>query len=274
LGLAVLGGAGLARLPRSVALGLVLVSFVDVLFVNQLQLPLAYARQSFDALYGGPLRALQAQLDGVERLYGEPLTAVGYRNHALQSRVETTYGYNPLELAAYADYIETAETNPRLVVGLAATDRLAPDGRVSPNLAALPLAAFARATTTDTELADLDPNLETRVTNPLAVTPDASATVTVLERGADYLILRYRSATPTNLLRVAIPAYPGWRAELGPAELPLVTLDRAFTGIVVPAGEGDIRLHYVPRYFVLGATISALALLACVAAFRWPRPAQ
>jgi len=72
-----------------------------------------------------PLSTLAAQLDGaaepVQRLYGPPLAQVGYRNHALQSRVETTYGYNPLELAAYATYASAAESNPALVDGLAAS---------------------------------------------------------------------------------------------------------------------------------------------------------
>ncbi len=41
------------------------------------------------------------------------MAAVGYRNHPLQSRVPTTYGYNPLELAGYAEYADAAEANPR-----------------------------------------------------------------------------------------------------------------------------------------------------------------
>src|SRR5258708_1463438 len=61
LGLALLGGSGLsfvaARLPRMWVSVLPAAIFVDVLIVNQLLNPLAFARQSFTALYEIPLRA-------------------------------------------------------------------------------------------------------------------------------------------------------------------------------------------------------------------------
>ena len=83
-----------------------------------------FARASSHELYDVPLSDLHSQLlaqqPAVQRLYGPPLTAVAYRNHALQSRVETTYGYNPLELLGYAEYADAAEANPRLVDGFAA----------------------------------------------------------------------------------------------------------------------------------------------------------
>ena len=63
-------------------------------------------------LYGAHCDAFMPrshQPDRSTRLYGPPLAAVGYRNHALQSHVETTYGYNPLELAA----TPTTPTRPR-----------------------------------------------------------------------------------------------------------------------------------------------------------------
>ncbi len=209
----------------------------------------------------------------VERLYGAPLAAVGYRNHALQSHVETTYGYNPLELAAYADYAEAADGNPRLIDGLAATHRLADDLTIQPNRGALPLAFFARriisvpdATAARARLADLDPAAETLVVGSLPnVIADASATAGIVERGDDYLTIHVRSAS-ANVLRVAIPAFPGWHAYLNGVELTTLNTDLAFQGIVVPAGEGDIRLEYTPRWFWIGALISGLALLACAAA--------
>ena len=69
LGLALLGGAGFgileARLKRHwLATLLLLVMFGDVFSFNELQNPLAYARGSFDALYGAPLRAFSAQVGG------------------------------------------------------------------------------------------------------------------------------------------------------------------------------------------------------------------
>jgi hypothetical protein len=281
LGLALLGGAGLAcvgaRLAPAWQAGLLAILFVDVLVVNELLNPLAFARGSFDELYGAPLRSFQAQVaaarPAVERLYGPPLAAVGYRNHALQTRTETTYGYNPLELAAYADYTAAAEANPRLVAGLAATHRLEADSTIDVDASSLPLAFFARHLTSVGDeasardrLADLDPARDTLVPGaaPLAGEVDPAAAVTVVERDGDHLRLRYRSTTP-DLLRVAIPWFPGWRATLDGSELPLVPVDGAFIGVVVPAGQAEVELSYTSRWFVPGALISGLAGVAAVA---------
>src|SRR5207244_6762277 len=141
---------------------------VDTWTFNQLLNPIAFAREGFDTLYGVPLRAFAAQVNNaqppVERLYGPPLAAVGYRNHPLQSHVETTYGYNPLELAAYADYAEAAESNPRLVDALAATHRLsestAGDVTIQSNPSALPFVYFARRVTSVPDAASARSSLE------------------------------------------------------------------------------------------------------------------
>jgi hypothetical protein len=278
LGLAVLGGAGVAALAtrlRPVGVGVLLAAvFVDTLVFNQLLNPLAYARQSFDTLYGVPLRAFAAEVQAaqppLQRLYGPPLAAVGYRNHPLQSHIETTYGYNPLELAAYSDYVDAAEGNPRLIDGMAATHRLADDSSIRANGGALPLAYFARrvvsvpdAAAATARLAELDPGAETVL---LGVVPDVHedplATASVVERGDDHLIIHVRTNS-ANVLRVAIPAFPGWHATLNGVALPVFTADLAFQGILVPAGEGDVHLEYMPRWFGLGALISLLALLVC-----------
>jgi hypothetical protein len=284
LGLALLGGAGFAALEARLRRGwlttvLLVVLFGDVFTFNELDNPLAYARQSFDALYGAPLRSLDAQLGplAVERLYGPPLAAIGYRNHPLQSRVETTYGYNPLELAGYADYADAAESNPHLVDGLAATHRLSLSAgggvTIQSNPSALPLAFFAHrlvsvpdAASIRASLGALNPADETLVLGPLplpVVTPDPSASATVLERDptAARLSIHYRAALP-GVLRVAIPSYPGWRATLNGVDLPTLTVDAAFIGVVIPAGEADLQLWYAPTYFYPAAALSALTLIA------------
>ena len=56
--------------------------------------------------------------------------------------------------------------------------------------------------------------------------------------------------------------YPGWRATGdGMQDLPIVTVDHALIGIVVPPGEGDVRVWYAPRYFWPAAIVSALTAL-------------
>ncbi len=285
LGLALLGGAGAdavwRRLGTRWSAVLIGVLLIDVLLVNQVLNPLAYARPGFSELYDTALHAfdtaVRRAVPPVERVYGPPLAAVAYRNHALQSRVPTTYGYNPLELSEYAAYTQTAAaTNPRLIAGLAANYQLAPGERLARLPDALPLAYVARSLTNVADdaaareaLTDLDPTISTLVVGPLPeVRPNASATVTLVARDEQALRLHYASTTPV-LLRVAIAAYPGWHAALDGRELPLQTVDAAFIGIVVPAGEGDVQLAYTPRRFVPGVVISALALFA--AALVWLR---
>jgi hypothetical protein len=284
LGLALLGGAGVTVVePRLrwwwLGVPVLVVMFVDVLQFNELQNPLAFARRSFEELYAAPIRSFEAQLDAarppVARLYGPPATAIGYRNHALQSHIETTYGYNPLELEGYAAYADAAETNPRLVDGLAASHRLevGAGGEVTlqADRHALPLAFFARrlvsmpnAASVRASLFELDPAEATVVVGPLPTALyDPSASVTVSDRGEDRATLHYRSASP-NLLRIAIPSYPGWRATLDGVDLPTLSVDGALLGVVVPAGEGDLRLWYSPRLFWPGVATSGLALAAWI----------
>jgi uncharacterized membrane protein YfhO len=93
---------------------------------------------------------------------------------------------------------------------------------------------------------------------------DPNATVNVVERDEGSVSIRYASST-TNVLRIAVPLYAGWSATLDGAELPLVRVDEAFIGLVVPPGQGEIHLSYTSRLFAVGAAISGLAL-ACLAA--------
>jgi hypothetical protein len=287
LGLALLGGAGADVVARRFGARwsgvLVAAILVDVLIVNQLLDPLAYARASFSQLYAETLKDFDEALQGVEppveRLYGPRLAAVAYRNHALQSRAPTTYGYNPLELAGYAAYAEAAaDGNPRLIAGLAANYQLVAGNQLAPAADALPLVYVAHTPTAVPDsaaavsaLADLDPATATLVTGPLPdVGVDPSSSVALVARGEDALTFHYTSRTPV-LVRIAIPTYPGWHATLDGRELPLVTVDAAFIGIVVPPGEGDVQLAYTPRLFTAGAVLSAVALLAAALVYLKPR---
>jgi hypothetical protein len=247
--------------------------FVDVVAINQLSNPLAYARQSFQERFAAPVRELQSESDAaqppVERLYGPPLTAVGYRNSGLQTRIPTTYGYNPLELVGYAAYENAAATNSRLINGFAANYAVGGDGAIHPLSGARPLAYFAQSVvsadneaTAQNVLLELDPARATLVTGtPPPIQSDPSSTVTVVQHSDDALTIRYASATP-NLIRVAVAAFPGWRAQLDGSDLPVLTVDHAFLGVLVPAGAGEVRLVFAPRFFAVSAILSGLALVA------------
>src|SRR5207244_5147993 len=101
------------------------------------------------------------------------------------------------ELLRYAEYIDAAESNSRLIDGLAATHALSADHAIRSNPTALPHAYFARRVTfladdaaTRSALFELDPNENTLVTGPpRALESDPLANATVVERAADLLTI-------------------------------------------------------------------------------------
>src|SRR5207253_646629 len=126
LGLALLAGMGVGHLRsrwKSPWVGVALLAFsaADLYYWNMSRNQLAFARASFQDLYG----AAQERFRGVvapfteqpmHRIYS-PMNspAFGPLNGSLDSRIEVTYGYNPLQLSRYATYIEAAASNPRLL---------------------------------------------------------------------------------------------------------------------------------------------------------------
>src|SRR5206468_4747363 len=100
------------------------------------------------------------------------LTVFGPLNHPLDLRLATTYGYNPLELTAYAEYREAMKRNPKLGAGLSVSRYLDTQvGAVKPYPDSLPMAYFARQIVPAKDHADslrllesLDPAAATVVT--------------------------------------------------------------------------------------------------------------
>jgi hypothetical protein len=92
--------------------------------------PLAYARAGFAEGYGNAYDNYQGHIAPIKqrplyRIWSPYATnSFGPLNSSLESRTEATYGYNPLELARYALYMDAAQQNPRLLNGLAVTHKL------------------------------------------------------------------------------------------------------------------------------------------------------
>src|SRR5262249_59864494 len=95
-------------------------------------------------------------------------------NGTLDSRIEVTFGYNPLELSRYAQYLEAAAGNPRLLNGLGVTAIIDPArGSMQSNPAALPrihapetVSAVRSRDEARARLASLDPAHEAIVEGP------------------------------------------------------------------------------------------------------------
>ncbi len=91
------------------------------------------------------------------------------------------------------------------------------------------------------------------------------------ERNQTRFIVRGKG--PKALVVFRRPWMPGWRATIGDREIPVLRADMAMPAVEIPPdAEGEVRLVYRPRSFVIGITLAGLALLAMAAvAIRIPR---
>lgn len=245
-GLSILSAAGaawvfarwkIAWLPAA----LIAILFVDLAWWNSWNNPLAYARASFEQLYG----ARQAQFAGQIASTQPPLTrfhapakltAFGPMNHPLDTRVETTYGYNPLELKTYSQYRNLDALNVTRTLNM------------------------QRGTI------DANPSAAPRVTFPHKEDPAAS--VAVVAHDEHSYRVHYRAAVP-SLLRLSVAWFPGWRATVDGQPLQVVAEDTALIGVTVPAGEKDVEFRFRSNYFQLGAWLSVIGLATAALAFRF-----
>jgi len=83
-------------------------------------------------------------------------------------------------------------------------------------------------------------------------------------------------APEPSVLVVAQSFYPGWKAFIDDQPVPLWRANHAFQAVALPQGRHEVRLTYVDGAFRLGAWISGLTLLLCVAwtAWVWKRPSK
>jgi hypothetical protein len=261
------------------------VAFADLWYWNMSRNALAYARAPYDELYGTMAgnferAAAPVRQNPLGRIWFEhDSNTFGPMNSSLNSRTEVSYGYNPLELQAYADYVAAAQSNPRLIDGLAATHKIdGASGAIVPNPAALPRVSVPRAVAAvrtgdeaKAALAALDPAERAIVTSPApAAMQDPGARAGISGYEGDRYRIRYQAASPV-LLRVAVPCFPGWTATVEGRPVPVMAVDHALSGIFVPAGSHEVVFAYRPTWFAAGALVSALAalLMFAVAAWGW-----
>ena len=290
LGLSILAAAGMAWLferthPKpAIRFALVAFVFADVFYWNSLANPSAYARFSFEERYGNAEALTQQKVvpyqPPLTRFHApERLTVFGPLNHPLDLRLETTYGYNPLELSYYGQYVQTVSKNPKLLKGLNVSRMLDTRlGAVVPYEDTLPRAYFARAiepaagnAASLARLESLDPAKLTLVNEPADLrraNPDAAASI--VSFGEEEYRLHYKASRP-SLLRLSVPYYPGWTATIDGARQRVLRVDHAFLGIEVPPGDGELRLVYTSTYFLGGAALTALTLAGCVLLLMWRR---
>jgi hypothetical protein len=269
------------RFRRPWLIGAILVfSVADVWYWNMSANPLAYGRTSYAEAYGNAYDNYQNHLAGIKqrpfyRIWApNPSSAFGPLNSSLESRTEVTYGYNPLELARYAEYLRAAEQNPLLLNGLAVTHKIdVARGALVENPDALArVSAPARVTFVSSAeaaramLGALDPAQSAVVEAPARELSPAGARIQIVNYEDDFYRVRYSAPSPC-LLRIAVPYYPGWIAAVDGNDTQVVPVDYALSGVIVPAGNHELTFRYRSNWFRLGATLSSLTALACLSAF-------
>ncbi len=280
LGLALLAAAGLAAVVQKWPISwlpLAVLAFfcADLIYNQSVTNPLAYSRQSYEELYGAKedlfRQAVVNGLPPLTRFDGiEALGSFGPMSHFLDQRTEVTYGYGPLKISRYSDYIQAMFSNPALRKDLNVSrwlDRTTGDVHILDD--PLPRANFPKQLVpvgtyeeSKKRIATLDPVRQALVpTGAGILAQDAKGVAEVREFTPGHYRIHFRCASP-SLLRVSNAYFPGWAARFNAQALPVLPVDHALIGVVVPAGQGDVLLDYHSSYFVASALVTLASLCA------------
>lgn len=248
--------------------------FADLWYWNSSANPLAYARKSYDSLFREPqalaMRVLAEPLLPLTRFESPyPLRGVGPLLNPLDMKFEVTYSYVLPESVYYSEYREAMRANPRLRDGLNVSRFLnLHTMQLEVNEGVLSRAYFphaVREVASDREslsaLATLDPAKDSIVLAPHPpIEQDLAADAVITQFNEQSYRVHYTAQSP-SLLKLSVPWYRGWHATIGRQPLPILRVDHALMGVVVPPGESDVEFSFLPYFFYAGAAFSALACL-------------
>jgi hypothetical protein len=254
----------------------------DLFWFQSAANPLAYARASYWELYGSKedlfRRAVVAGLPPLSRFDApEHLPTFGPMSHFLDQYTEVTYGYGPMPLARYQDYVEAMVANPGLRNGLNVSRWLdAQRGAVIANPDFLPRANFPKelvavrsAAESLDRLATLDQRKQALVPAGLDVrAQDGNGAAEVREFSGGHYRIHYRCAS-ASVVRVGNAYFEGWTGRVSGRAVPVFPVDHALVGAVVPAGEADLDLDYHSRFFAAGLAVTLACMLVCAALWWW-----
>ncbi|HEV2435764.1 MAG TPA: YfhO family protein, partial [Verrucomicrobiae bacterium] len=131
-----------------------------------------------------------------------------------------------------------------------------------------PIFASGVETVKKLESADFNPRhtvyLPLSARRQVTVTNVSKAKIAFQQFGAQKIHLTVEAPAPA-LVVVAQAFYHDWHAYVDGRPVPLLRANHAFQALEVPAGRHEVMLRYVDWMFRLGAVISALTLLGCLA---------
>jgi len=280
LGLAMLAAAGFGWVERRWRvryLGAIAIAvlFADLSYWNSFANPLAYGHFPFDQGYGVGEDALQRHVvpmvPPLTRFEGGRRAPVGLRNYAVDIHLETTAGYAALPIREYGRYMSAMTRNAKLRDGLNISASIRADlTGVVANPSVLPRVYFPKSIVAAGDRAEasraletLDPHVQSVAMEPHSpIQQDPAATASVLAYDEESYRIRYHAASP-SLLRLSVPYFPGWHARVDGVSLPIVHVDLALMGVVVPVGDHDLEFFYRSNSLRLGAAITLAGLVLC-----------
>jgi hypothetical protein len=273
------GAAWLAEHFRKswLMIAVLLVSVADLWYWNMADNQMAYMSASFAEKYGDPFTNFQNSLAQAKRKpfmrIWSPFdtNAFGPLNSALEGRTEVTYGYNPLELSRYSEYLAAMEQNPSLLNGLTVTHgidtqrgAMFENTNVLPRIYAPPQVKFvASHLAARALLPTLDQTQWAVVEAPLRPLAPGATTVKITSYTGDSYRASYDAAFEC-LLRIAVPYFPGWTASIDGKSTPVYAVDDALSGVFAPAGTHELTFRYRSNWFGWGAAISGLTLVGFI----------
>ncbi len=282
LGLALAAASGAAWLAERfhkswLIVGVLVLTVGDLWYWNMADNQMAYMSMSFAEKYGDPFKNFQAALAQAKlkpftRIWSPfDTNAFGPLNSSLEGRTEVTYGYNPLELSRYSEYLSAAERNPSLLNGLAVTHgidtqrgTMSENTNVLPRIYAPPQVKFvASHAAARALLPTLDQTQWAIVESPLRPLAPGTTPVQIVNYSGDSYGAKY-SAPFDCLLRISVPYFPGWRAAIDGKSTPVYAVDNALSGVFAPAGGHELTFSYHSNWFRWGAAISLIAALGII----------
>ncbi|HEY8515792.1 MAG TPA: hypothetical protein VIS07_09805 [Candidatus Binatia bacterium] len=103
--------------------------------------------------------------------------------------------------------------------------------------------------------------------SPAGAASSGATRVRVEDRSAHAVRLRVTAPQPAVLVSSEV-FYPGWQTRIDGEVAPTLLVNTAFRGVVLPAGEHEVEMVYVPRSFHLGVAVTVVSLLAAALVLR------
>jgi Bacterial membrane protein YfhO len=277
LGLAMAASSGTAWLAERterpyIWVALALLSVVDLWFWNLYKNPLVFAHATFSEVYGEmkPNQSLPGEPERPFARTWAPFVPVGSgpADGSLISHTEVTYGEGLAELDRYEAYLKDVENNPKLLNGLGVTDlilgrnrRLSNPGNLG-RVSTPPSVRFvADRNAAVGALATLDPGQAAVVEGAASVVAPSVQSIEITAYTGDSYHIRYM-ASSDSLLRIAVPFYPGWTAQVDGRGASLVPVDEALMGVFVPSGSHEVTLEFRSTWFRTGVGLTLVAAIA------------